>query len=560
MGLQPSSGHFQRFMEEALQRHNLLYTGDHSKRRNPDTGLLEGFVAVYQDDLVWWDDDREVHREQITRVLDALSAEKLKLNPQKLTLFTNYTRYLGCIVGSGSLSMDPVKVTAIDNLAEPTDHSMVKQLVGMASFYRRWISDFANMVAPLTDMAQRVDDPSGAIDAKTGKIRKVEKDFATYWGDDQRQAVRAVKAAMTSYPVLRQPDPTRPFVGLIDGSLRGTGGVLCQEYDGKLCAVGYCSHKLTSAETNYPITEIEGLAVLHFVRTFRHFLVNNPFTVRIMTDHKPLQWVDRVSTRSGRVTRWMLELMDYPLRIEYIPGAVNEVADALSRLLDTTPADVASSIEVQDAVADALRHANETTVSSAQFQTDWEQASAELDRWGGEDAHTIDLLPTAWRQYPDPTALGSHAAQFYHTAPAVKQLVDAHAYAECPDFQELHSHLRDDGGDGNKSHAERGKVRRKIRAGIILLDHRLYTHEGQLCIPTSARQALLHEFHVCVAPATAAQLDFWRPRPPPPALAASRRRGHACRWSGAGWGCRRQANWYLQQLGLHLQLLEWSRY
>ena len=55
----------------------------------------------------------------------------------------------------------------------------------------------------------------------------------------------------------------RPFVGLIDGSLRGTGGVLCQEYDGKLCAVGYCSHKLTSAETNYPITEIEGLAVLH---------------------------------------------------------------------------------------------------------------------------------------------------------------------------------------------------------------------------------------------------------------------------------------------------------
>ena len=295
MGLQPSSGHFQRFMEEALQRHNLLYTGDHSKRRNPDTGLLEGFVAVYQDDLVWWDDDREVHREQITRVLDALSAEKLKLNPQKLTLFTNYTRYLGCIVGSGSLTMDPVKVTAIDNLAEPTDHSMVKQLVGMASFYR--ISDFANMVAPLTDMAQRVDDPSGAIDAKTGKIRKVEKDFPTYWGDDQRQAVRAVKAAMTSYPVLRQPDPTRPFVGLIDGSLRGTGGVLCQEYDGKLCAVGYCSHKLTSAETNYPITEIEGLAVLHFVRTFRHFLVNNPFTVRIMTDHKPLQWVDRVSTR-----------------------------------------------------------------------------------------------------------------------------------------------------------------------------------------------------------------------------------------------------------------------
>ena len=46
-------------------------------------------MAVYQDDLVWWDDDREVHREQITRVLDALSTEWLKLNPKKLSLFTN---------------------------------------------------------------------------------------------------------------------------------------------------------------------------------------------------------------------------------------------------------------------------------------------------------------------------------------------------------------------------------------------------------------------------------------------------------------------------------------
>ena len=73
MGLQPSSGHFQRFMEEALSRHNLLYTGEVAKRRNPQTGKLEGFVAVYQDDLVWWDADRETHREQITTVLEALS-------------------------------------------------------------------------------------------------------------------------------------------------------------------------------------------------------------------------------------------------------------------------------------------------------------------------------------------------------------------------------------------------------------------------------------------------------------------------------------------------------
>ena len=61
---------------------------------------------------------------------------------------------------------------AVDNLAEPTDHHGVRQLVGMASFYRRWISDFACMVAPLTDMSQLVDDPRGTIDPKTGRVRK----------------------------------------------------------------------------------------------------------------------------------------------------------------------------------------------------------------------------------------------------------------------------------------------------------------------------------------------------------------------------------------------------
>eukprot|EP01046_Picozoa_sp_COSAG06_P102551 COSAG06_NODE_48719_length_330_cov_0.670996_1_plen_98_part_10 len=81
MGLQPSSGHFQRFMEDALSRHGLLYTGEAGKRRNPQTGLLEGFVAVYQDDLVWWSDNAAEHREQIERLLDAFSTEKLHLNP-----------------------------------------------------------------------------------------------------------------------------------------------------------------------------------------------------------------------------------------------------------------------------------------------------------------------------------------------------------------------------------------------------------------------------------------------------------------------------------------------
>ena len=112
---------------------------------------------------------------------------------------------------------------------------------------------------------------------------------------------------------------------------------MCQEFDGKLAAISYSSHRLTAAERNYPITEIEGLAVLHFIRAHQHFLTNNRFKLRILSDHQPLQWVSSVATRSGRLTRWLLELSDYSFKLEYIPGKLNDVADCLSRLLEAPP-------------------------------------------------------------------------------------------------------------------------------------------------------------------------------------------------------------------------------
>ena len=66
----------------------------------------------------WWSDEREEHREQIERFLDAMNEEKLKMNPNKLNLFAHYTRYLGCIVGRRSLCMDPQKLEAVDNMAQ----------------------------------------------------------------------------------------------------------------------------------------------------------------------------------------------------------------------------------------------------------------------------------------------------------------------------------------------------------------------------------------------------------------------------------------------------------
>ena len=142
--------------------------------------------------------------------------------------------------------------------------------------------------------------------------------------------------------------PTQPVVLLVDASKVGLGGCMAQYHDGSLCPVSYSSHRLTKSERLYPITELEGLAILHTVRCHRHFLINNPFTVRCLTDHKPLTWVQKVNTASGRLARWMMELANYDFRIEYIPGKVNDVADALSRLQLAEPASESDGIELTD--------------------------------------------------------------------------------------------------------------------------------------------------------------------------------------------------------------------
>ena len=122
-------------------------------------------------------------------------------------------------------------------------------------------------------------------------------------------------------------------------------------------------------------------------------------------------------------------------------------------------------------------------------------------------------LSDVLRPFPDPTSIGVYMAQFFFTAPAVKQLINPQTYGGCPDFAQLYAHLNNtsdsrdatesgsttvdatDNGGGTEAAVtvEEGvkpsgkSNQRKIRAGIVLLDGRLYTPEGQLCVPTATR-------------------------------------------------------------------------
>uniref|UniRef100_A0A1X7SU85 Reverse transcriptase RNase H-like domain-containing protein n=1 Tax=Amphimedon queenslandica TaxID=400682 RepID=A0A1X7SU85_AMPQE len=93
--------------------------------------------------------------------------------------------------------------------------------------------------------------------------------------------------------------------------------------------IGYFSRKLLPREEKYSTIEKECLAIKLDVQAFRVYLLGKPFTIQ--TDHRALEWLDRVKENNARLTRWSLLMQPYQYQTQYRPGKINGNADALSR-------------------------------------------------------------------------------------------------------------------------------------------------------------------------------------------------------------------------------------
>ncbi|GFW89534.1 retrovirus-related Pol polyprotein from transposon 17.6 [Trichonephila clavipes] len=93
--------------------------------------------------------------------------------------------------------------------------------------------------------------------------------------------------------------------------------------------IEYASRLLTPAERNYSTTEREALAVVWALKKFRGYIEGTEITVA--SDHQPLKWLLNLKSPTGRLARWALEIQSFNLKVQYIPGKANVVADMLSR-------------------------------------------------------------------------------------------------------------------------------------------------------------------------------------------------------------------------------------
>jgi len=192
----------------------------------------------------------------------------------------------------------------------PVNLREVRSFVGLCSYYRRFVKDFARISSPLHALTK--------------------KNASFQWDDECQEAFKALKGALTSAPVLAMPDDESAFVLDTDASHSEIGAVLSQKKAGVEHVVAYASRKMSKAECNYSATRKELHAVVSFIKYFKHFLLGCHFVVR--TDHAALQWLWKIPEPVGQQARWIGFLGEFDFDMVHRPGGHHVNADALSRI------------------------------------------------------------------------------------------------------------------------------------------------------------------------------------------------------------------------------------
>ena len=231
MGLKGAPASFQRLMMVAL------------------AGLVWEICLVYLDDIIVFGRTFGESLERLELVLRALRRANLTLHPGKCSLFRKQVQFIGHVVSEEGVAPDPSKVSAVKHFPVPKSVRGVREFLGLASYFRRFIPRFADVARPLH--------------------RLLENSSRFQWTKECAASFHALKERLVSAPVLCYPNFHNTFTLTTDASDVGLGAVLTQEEHGRERVVAYASRSLTKVERRYSVTERECLALVWATRRFR---------------------------------------------------------------------------------------------------------------------------------------------------------------------------------------------------------------------------------------------------------------------------------------------------
>ena len=287
------------------------------------SNLIGSCLLVYMDDLIILGSTLEEHIHNLMQTLETLRRYNIKINLSKCQFFKSNVEFLGHIVSPEGIRPVHSKVEAIKNYSRPRNPKEVSSFLGLASYYRKFIPNFATISRPL-DALRRTSDFN--------------------WSRESEKAFQDLKAALISDRLLLYPRFDRPFIITCDASSKALGGVVAQLVErNQERPISYCSRALKGAELNYSALDREALAIKFTLERHKYILIGHPVVVK--TDHMPLTQLFKQPNLGARQARWLNQISEYDVReVQYIKGKKNYVADALSRSITIMSAVTRSQI------------------------------------------------------------------------------------------------------------------------------------------------------------------------------------------------------------------------
>lgn len=267
-------------------------------------------MIAYLDDICCFGNSFEEALIRLEQIFIRLEETGLKLKTNKCTFLKSEIELLGHTVSNIGLKPLGKNTEAIVKFPIPKKIKDVRAFVGLTSYYRKYIKDFAKIASPLTNLTKK------------------ENKFI--WGNEQEISFETLKKAITTAPVMAHFKDGYPVFVTTDASLEGLSGILDQEDEnGKRHPISYASRKLKGGERNFTTTELEMSAVVFATNYFREYLIGRKITV--FSDHSSLQFYKTMKNPSSRITKFIFKLLEFDLEIKHRPGSWNAAADCLSR-------------------------------------------------------------------------------------------------------------------------------------------------------------------------------------------------------------------------------------
>ncbi|GKF69654.1 putative reverse transcriptase domain-containing protein, partial [Tanacetum coccineum] len=157
-------------------------------------------------DILIYSRNEKEHEEHLKTILELLKKEELYAKFSKCEFWINMVKFIGHVIDSSGIHVDPAKIEAVKNWASPTTPLEIRQFLGLAGYYRRFIKGFSKIAKPMTELMQ--------------KNQKFD------WGDEQEEAFQLLKQKLCAAPILALPERSEDFVVYCDASINGLGAVL----------------------------------------------------------------------------------------------------------------------------------------------------------------------------------------------------------------------------------------------------------------------------------------------------------------------------------------------